>query len=82
MSVAGRVLPPPTVTYGNRSITPEKGAWNLTQVSMYDPKHLERWGLVVLMDERDAVQPRAGAECGTGQPRIHNGGCLLLYILL
>jgi hypothetical protein len=61
LQIKGRVLPPPVVSYGGgRTITPDAGAWNLRGVSLYEPKMLKAWGIVVLCDQRRMQQPRDG----------------------
>ncbi|KAK9467947.1 Piwi domain-containing protein [Lipomyces arxii] len=58
ITTQGRILPNPTVQFGNGSkqaaMVPQGGRWNLMGQKLVLPKKLESWGVMVFADSRRA----------------------------
>ena len=48
ISVPGRILDSPRVTYGNRAMQPQRGAWNLAGQKFATPGRLGKWQALII----------------------------------
>lgn len=80
-----RILEPPTLDYQNKSVSGQRGAWNMKDLKFVHGKHLKTWTALIVEDKKNTT-PRDkvleilesfGKSCS--QYGLIMDGCSLLY---
>ncbi|KAF2670412.1 Piwi-domain-containing protein [Microthyrium microscopicum] len=74
ITVRGRVLPVPKVTYGkNKSIQPADGSWNMRDISFYQAQDMKAWSYVLLVTRQNQRDVEGQMErLGNTMKAMHN----------